>query len=72
MHGQQTGLATELRDGLLQDLVAMSMLIEGVRRQLGTHDTTEAGVLLGHVASVLDENIDDVREMIDRLRPRAA
>lgn len=72
MHGRETGLATELRDGLLQDLVAVSMLIEGVRRQLGTDDNSEASVLLGHVASVLNTNIEDVREVIDRLRPRAA
>jgi len=66
-------LAWELRDGLLQDLVAVGLLIEGARRSLrdgGSFGDAEA--LLCQAAGRLHVDADEVRTAIARLRADAA
>lgn len=61
-------LATELRDGLLQDLVAAGMLVEVVRRSVGDPDLNRT---LEALARTLQGDQRCVRSVIDRLGPPA-
>lgn len=70
---EDTNLAWQLRDGLLQDLVAVGMLIEGARRAIRDEDSAErVDVLLRHAAEALSGDLDDVRAAIDRLLAESA
>ncbi len=60
-------LAGELRDGLLQDLLAVGMLAAILRRQLGGEHTAPAGPLLDHIAATLDGDLAHLRAMIAEL-----
>ncbi len=69
----ETTLAYELRDGLLQDLIAVGMLIEGARRSLrdgGPAVSIEA--LLGSAGDALSSDVEDLRAAIERLQTYAA
>lgn len=71
MMRDQSYLAYELRDGLLQDLLAVGLLIEGARRALGAESNAEADALLERAARALQGDVATVRAMIDQLRPAA-
>ncbi|MCK9486735.1 MAG: histidine kinase [Dehalococcoidia bacterium] len=58
-------LATELRDGLLQDLVAAGMLIEVVRRSVD--DPARLERTLDTLSRTLQCDQRSVRSVIDRL-----
>lgn len=67
-------VAYELRDGLLQDLVAVALLIEAARRALrdGEPDAQErSDALLAQAAEALEADLSALRSVIDRLRPAA-
>lgn len=65
-------LALELRDGLLQDLVATSLMIEVARRALTDGTPAEAQERLATAASTIQDDIEEVRRIIMRLQERAA
>lgn len=56
-----------VRDGLLQDLLAVSMLIEGARIRANVKES-ERALLLAEAAAALHGNIASVRALITRLR----
>jgi signal transduction histidine kinase len=70
-------LAYELRDGLLQDLVAVGLLVETARRGLregrGAADLPRADVesALEQAAAAIAQDLQSLRSVIDRLRPAA-
>ncbi|MEX2032621.1 MAG: histidine kinase [Dehalococcoidia bacterium] len=70
-------LAYELRDGLLQDLVAVGLLLEAARRGLRAGDAdrdvtaVEAEALLEQAATAIQRDLNTLRSVIDRLRPAA-
>lgn len=61
-----TAVATELRDGLLQDLVALGLMLKIAERSLGVPD---AGAIspLATAESVIEANLVRLRGVIDRL-----
>lgn len=65
-------LALELRDGLLQDLIATSLMIEVVRRALPDGTSAEAEERLATAARTIQRDIEEVRRIIARLQQRAA
>jgi signal transduction histidine kinase len=67
---RQSRLAAELRDGLLQDLLAAGMLVTAARRALPDGpDAAGVGTLLEQSARTLDADVERVRALIDRLGP---
>ena len=66
-------VATELRDNLLPDLLAVSMLMTTIRRRL---DPTTVGEsvhqLLDDLTSTLDVDVSQVRSVISELSRTAA
>jgi signal transduction histidine kinase len=70
-------LAYELRDGLLQDLVAVGLLVETARRGLrasrGASDVRRADAesALEQAAATIEQDLRALRSVIDRLRPAA-
>ncbi len=58
-------LATELRDGLLQDLVAAGLLVEVVRNCIG--DPARLERTLDTLSETLESDQRSVRAVIDRL-----
>ncbi len=62
-----TLLATELRDGLLQDLVAAGLLVEVVRRSMDDRECLER--TLETLARTLEGDQHCVRSVIERLGP---
>ena len=72
MSGTSGYLAYELRDGVLQDLVAIGLLIEAARGALragAPHEEVDA--LLVRAQTTARGDLDQVRSMIDRLKPAA-
>jgi hypothetical protein len=65
-------LADELRDGLLQDLLASSLLLEHARRSLPIDGDPESEALLAAAAAALHEDIERVRRLIARLHGHEA
>lgn len=61
-------LACELRDGLLQDLLAVGLLIEGARACLRDGSTDEAELLLSHAATAVGCGVEELRAVIGRVR----
>ncbi|MDP2329052.1 MAG: histidine kinase [Dehalococcoidia bacterium] len=72
MPDHRSTLALELRDGLLQDLIAASLMIEVARRALTDGTPAEAEERLATAASTIQSDIDEVRRIIARLQQRAA
>lgn len=70
-------LAYELRDGLLQDLVAIGLLVETARQGLrGGHGATDiprgqVETALEQAAATIEQDLQLLRSVIDRLRPAA-
>ena len=62
-------LATELRDTLLQDLVAVSLMIRIAHDQPA--DGLDARTLLEGADAVLRSDLQQLRAVIDRLGPPA-
>ena len=81
MAPDQRYLAYELRDGILQDLVAIGLLVEAARQVLredadGRADGQEeredrADALLARAAATIEGDLQMLRSVIDRLRPAA-
>lgn len=65
-------LAMELRDGLLQDLIATSLMIEVARRALADGPSAEAEERLATAARTVQRDIEEVRRVIAQLQQRAA
>jgi hypothetical protein len=64
--------SNELRDGLLQDLVALSMLTTALRGRLDDADAAPDVVpLLETLSGSLDRDLDRLRAMISRLEQAA-
>lgn len=61
-------LARGLRDGLLQDLLAVALLIEGARARVDDHDAASARELLHDAGATVRADITTVRALIARLR----
>lgn len=62
-------LAYRLRDGLLQDIVAISMLIEGARGALRDGaPLPDVDALLVQAQQAAEGDLRELRGMIDRLR----
>ncbi|MDO9444415.1 MAG: histidine kinase [Dehalococcoidia bacterium] len=72
MLDHRSTLALELRDGLLQDLVATSLMIEVARRALPDGTSANARERLATAASTIQHDIEEVRRVIMRLQARAA
>lgn len=70
MSNRRHHLAEELRDGLLQDLIAVALLIESTRR--GLRDGSPEAASLDLAAQRLGVDIEEVRSLIDRLQARDA
>jgi signal transduction histidine kinase len=64
-------VATELRDGLLQDLVAVGMIVGMVRRSLDAGATDHACSLLDSAQQTIETDLEHLRSVIDRLGPPA-
>lgn len=70
-------LAYELRDGLLQDLVAIGLLVEAARLTFREGDSGDgsaadrADALLAQAAATIEDDVQRLRSVIDRLRPAA-
>jgi len=69
----QRYLAHELRDGLLQDLVAVGLLVEAARIAIREGEGTEAerahaDALLARAAATIEGDLAMLRSVIDRLR----
>ncbi len=62
-----TAVATELRDGLLQDLVALGLMLKIAERALGGEPLPGAGTALASAGSVIETNVLRLRAVIDRL-----
>lgn len=72
MSGTDGYLAYELRDGVLQDLVAIGLLIEAARGALHAGaPMEEVEALLVRAQTTARGDLDQVRSMIDRLKPAA-
>lgn len=72
MSGTDGYLAYELRDGVLQDLVAIGLLIEAARGALRAGaPVEEVEALLARAQVTARGDLDQLRSMIDRLKPAA-
>jgi hypothetical protein len=60
-------LADSLRDDLLQDLLAVSMLIEGARTRVDGRKAPAAHGLLGEAGAAIRHDIETVSALISRL-----
>jgi len=58
---ERRNVARDLHDGVVQDLIGTSFLVEGARASLGSGDTGRADMLLGQMA-------DSVRSSVQALR----
>lgn len=64
-------VATELRDGLLQDLVAVGIIVSMARRSLNDGAAGEACSLLDSAQHTIETDLERLRSVIDRLGPPA-
>lgn len=65
-------LAYELRDGVLQDMVAIGLLLEAARMALRAGAPVEdVDALLQRAQSTAHGDLGELRSMIDRLKPAA-
>jgi len=72
MPEQDSYLAHRLRDGLLQDLVAITMLIENARRTLPQQaDAAEVDAILQRAHEAAEGDIRELRALIDQLKAAA-
>lgn len=63
-------VATELRDGLLQDLLAVGLLVGALRQTEACRDP-RTGRLLERASAALDADVMRLRAMISQLGPPA-
>ena len=72
MSGTHGYLAYELRDGVLQDLVAIGLLIEAARTALSSGvSPAEVDAILSRAQTTARDDLGVLRSMIDRLKPAA-
>lgn len=72
MSGNYGYLAYELRDGVLQDLVAIGLLIEAARAAVRTGaPAPEVDAILERAQRAASVDLKTIRSMIDRLKPAA-
>ena len=70
--GNYAYLAYELRDGVLQDMVAIGLLIEAARTALRAGaPVQDVDALLQRAQSTAHGDLGELRSMIDRLKPAA-
>jgi signal transduction histidine kinase len=62
-------VATELRDGLLQDLIALGLLVRIAERDLSDERAATVGSVLTTAASTIGAGVAQLRTVIDRLGP---
>lgn len=70
MSNRRHHLALELRDGILQDLLAVALLVQGARR--GVPDGSPEAATLDLAAERLVTDIEELRGLIRRLQERDA
>jgi len=72
MTGNHGYLAYELRDGVLQDMVAIGLLIEAARIALRSGAPAEdVDAILARAQTTASTDLGELRSMIDRLKPAA-
>ncbi len=72
MSGNYGYLAHELRDGVLQDIVAIGLLIEAARAALHANaPAEEVDAILDRAHTAAQSDLEVLRSMIDRLKPAA-
>ncbi|MCK9495338.1 MAG: histidine kinase dimerization/phosphoacceptor domain-containing protein [Dehalococcoidia bacterium] len=65
-------LAYELRDGVLQDMVAIGLLIEAARTALRSGaPSNDVEAILDRAQQATRRDLGELRSMIDRLKPAA-
>ena len=57
-------LSDEIRDGLLQDLLAVALIL----RDLERHTSAEAATRVASASQAIEADVRAVREIIDRLK----
>lgn len=63
-HTEPSALSDEIRDGLLQDLVAVSLIL----RNLGETETPGARDQIAAATAAIKQDVEVVRDLITRLR----
>ena len=72
MSGNYGYLAYELRDGVLQDMVAIGLLIEAARTALRSGaPRSDVDAILARAQTTASTYLGELRSMIDRLKPAA-
>ncbi len=72
MSGNYGYLAYELRDGVLQDMVAIGLLIEAARGALRSGASrSDVDAILARAQTTASADLGALRSMIDRLKPAA-
>ena len=72
MSGNYGYLAYELRDGVLQDMVAIGLLIEAARTALRSGaPRSDVDAILARAQKTASTDLGELRSMIDRLKPAA-
>lgn len=72
MSGNYHYLAYELRDGVLQDMVAIGLLIEAARTAIRSGASPrDVDALLERAQRTATTDLGELRSMIDRLKPAA-
>lgn len=72
MTGNYGYLAYELRDGVLQDMVAIGLLIEAARTALRSGASLDdVDAILVRAQTTARTDLGELRSMIDRLKPAA-
>ncbi|MGE3961281.1 MAG: histidine kinase dimerization/phosphoacceptor domain-containing protein [Dehalococcoidia bacterium] len=72
MSGNFGYLAYELRDGVLQDMVAIGLLIQAARIALRSGASpVEVDAILARAQTTANTDLGELRSMIDRLKPAA-
>jgi len=61
---ERRNVARDLHDGVVQDLIGTSLLVEGARASLGTGDATRADMLLGQMAESVRSSVQALRSTL--------
>lgn len=64
-------LSEEIRDGLLQDLVAVALILRDLERHAEAEEATEERCRLASASTAIDADVRAVRALIARLRATA-
>src|SRR4029078_11608380 len=61
---ERRNVARDLHDGVVQDLIGTSFLVEGARASLGAGDATRADTLLGQMAESVRSSVQALRSTL--------